>query len=615
MSDDTPRFLDQGETALTVEFGDAVDPALNARVLALDAAFRAGAPAGVKETTPTYRSLLVRYEPLEISRDALVAWITPRLSPGAAAEPRADAGAWVVPCCYDPAVAEDIGEAAARLGLDARDLVAAHAAADYRAYMYGFAPGWCYLGGLPRRLTLPRRLAPRGPTPEGAVLIGGGLSLIGANPMPTGWYVIGRTPERLFSLRRDPPFLIAPGDALRFEPIDAATFAALDARAAAGEMVMRREPPPCPSPARAGEGTLASSVLCPDPRLLPLPRSGGGVRRGPSTTSPRLHIHAAGPGVTVQDAGRFGFSRFGVTPAGPMDREAFLTATRAVGASAALEISLGGLEVSAEGATLAVALAGGNFTIRLDGRELPPACLIPLEPGARLTVRAGAAGAWCYAALGGRLDLPPALGSLSTHARSGIGPKPLAAGESLFIADAHPAPHGPHALAAPWLARAGAPIRVTLGPQEDHFSPEALQTFLSAAWRVGARSDRMAYALEGPRLSHARGHDIVSDGAVMGAVQVPGSGAPFVLMADRQPTGGYPKIATVIGADLGRVAQARPGETLRFRAVDWAEAVAARAALEKEMAAGAVATPLAAELSTETLLAANLIGGVVSARD
>lgn len=331
--------------------------------------------------------------------------------------------------------------------------------------------------------------------------------------------------------------------------------------------------------------------------------------------SARLLVRAAGPGVTVQDAGRFGYSRFGVTPAGPMDPAAFLTATRAVAATAALEISLGGAELTAEGATLAVALAGGDFDIRLDGARLPPACLLPLAPGARLTVRAGAAGAWCYAALGGRLDLAPALGSMATHARSGIGPKPLAAGDMLPIAAVAAAPQDPQRLAAPWLARAAGPVRVMLGPQDDYFPPESLDAFLSATWRIALRSDRMAYALEGPPLTHSRGHDIVSDGAAMGAVQVPGSGLPFVLMADRQPTGGYPKIATVIGADLGRVAQLRPGDALRFRAVGWDEAVAARAALKKEMAAGAILTPLAAELSTEGLLSANLIGGVVSARD
>jgi inhibitor of KinA len=235
------RFLDQGEAALAVEFGDAVDPRLNAQVLALDAAFRHAPPPGVRETTPTYRSLLVQYEPLEISRAALIDWIEGRLATPLAqtAQPST---LWTLPCCYDACVAEDIAEAAARLDLSVDQLAATHGGARYRAYMYGFAPGWCYLGGLPERLAIPRRLAPRGPTPEGAVLIGGGLSLIGTNPMPTGWYVVGRTPERLFAPRRDPPFLIAPGDAIRFEPVDAATFHALDARAAGGEILARATP-------------------------------------------------------------------------------------------------------------------------------------------------------------------------------------------------------------------------------------------------------------------------------------------------------------------------------------------------------------------------------------
>ncbi|BDV35704.1 5-oxoprolinase subunit B family protein [Methylocystis iwaonis] len=248
---DRPRFLDQGEAALTVEFGDAVDAELNALVLALDGAFLQEGLQGVRETTPTYRSLLVHYEPLEMSRQALIGWIEQRLPviaseakqsrAAVAGASRNDGGVWVIPCCYDPEIAEDIKEAGSILGLSPSSLAEAHAAADYRAFMYGFAPGWCYLGGLPEALAIPRRLAPRGLTPEGAVLIGGGLSLVATNPMPTGWYIIGRTPERLFSLTREPPFLIAPGEALRFEPIDAETFAALDARAAKGEILARRE--------------------------------------------------------------------------------------------------------------------------------------------------------------------------------------------------------------------------------------------------------------------------------------------------------------------------------------------------------------------------------------
>lgn len=237
----TPRFLDCGEAALSVEFGDSVDPAINARVLALDECLRAAAPAGLRETTPTYRSLFLRYEPLEISRDALIAAIEGLLEPGEQAPASKPAVRWAIPCCYDPEFAEDIDEAAALLGQTAGSLTQLHANADYRVYMYGFAPGWCYLGGLPDALAIPRRTSPRGLTPPGATLIGGALSLIAANPMPTGWYVIGRTPERMFTLERDPPFLIAPGDAVRFEPIDAETFRMLDARALAGEMVARRE--------------------------------------------------------------------------------------------------------------------------------------------------------------------------------------------------------------------------------------------------------------------------------------------------------------------------------------------------------------------------------------
>jgi biotin-dependent carboxylase-like uncharacterized protein len=328
--------------------------------------------------------------------------------------------------------------------------------------------------------------------------------------------------------------------------------------------------------------------------------------------SARLLVRAAGPGVTIQDAGRFGLSRFGVTPAGPMDPQAFLAVTGAAESAAAIEVSLGGAVLEAVGAMLAVAVAGGNFDVRLDGKALPPACVFPLAPGARAAIRAGASGAWCYVAIGARLNIPEALGSLSTHARSGIGPRPLAPGDALTLSDVAPPPQAPQALDAPWLARDDSPIRVMLGPQDDYFSPEAIAAFLSAEWRVGARSDRMAYSLDGPRLTHARGHDIVSDGAAMGAIQVPGSGAPFVLMADRQPTGGYPKIATVIGADLGRLAQLRPEETLRFRAVGWEEAVAARTAVKRRMA---TLSPLAAEVSAETLLTANLIGGVVNAQD
>jgi KipI family sensor histidine kinase inhibitor len=232
----TPRFLDAGEAALVVEFGETVDPAVNDRVLALDATLRADPPTGAREFVPTYRSLMIHYDPLLTEKDRLIAAVSEATSHGWTAKPVH----WTLPCCYDPALGEDIAEAADRLEKSPDEVVAAHAGADYRVYMYGFAPGFAYLGGLPKTLAVSRRPVPRPPHPPGAVLIGGGLCAIGTFAMPTGWYVIGRTPERLYAPERAEAFLIQAGDALRFEAIDTATFHRLQQRAAAGEIVARK---------------------------------------------------------------------------------------------------------------------------------------------------------------------------------------------------------------------------------------------------------------------------------------------------------------------------------------------------------------------------------------
>jgi KipI family sensor histidine kinase inhibitor len=145
-----------------------------------------------------------------------------------------------LPCCYDPALAEDIDEAAQLLRLARDEVVTLHAKATYRVYMCGFTPGQTYLGGVPEPLKISRRATPRPPHPAGSVLIGGGLCTIAPFVMPTGWYVIGRTPERLYAAERKDAFLIQAGDILRFDPIDLATFRNLEQRAASGDIVARR---------------------------------------------------------------------------------------------------------------------------------------------------------------------------------------------------------------------------------------------------------------------------------------------------------------------------------------------------------------------------------------
>jgi 5-oxoprolinase (ATP-hydrolysing) subunit C len=334
-----------------------------------------------------------------------------------------------------------------------------------------------------------------------------------------------------------------------------------------------------------------------------------------------LRVLSAGPGVTLQDAGRHGYLRYGVTAAGPMDPLAYATANRAAGnpaGSTAIEISLGGIELTTEAESLAVAFAGGDFTVSLDARPLPSAAMVlTLDPGAVLNIRAGQSGAWCYLAVAGRLVVPQLLGSNATHTRTGFGGvdgRALRSGDRLSVEPSRrPAP-SVGAIAAPWLDRPPAIIRVVLGPQDDYFSAEQIAAFLDGPWRVSIKADRMAYFLDGPRLTHAKGYNIVSDGIAMGAIQVPGDGRPIVLMADRQSTGGYPKIATVIGPDLGRLAQARPGTAFRFEAVSIAEAVAARREEAAALARDVIVEPLVrTQFSSEFLLDLNLIDGVVNA--
>jgi KipI family sensor histidine kinase inhibitor len=237
----TTKFLDVGEAALAVEFGDRVDPKVHDQVLALDEKLTAMGLAGVRETVPTYRSLLVHYDPLVLGRAELIATIRGIESLADASVARKRRNVWTIPCCYETPFAEDLREIAAAAGLSEARVVELHSEARYRAYMYGFAPGVCYLGGLPKELDISRRPTPRAPHLAGAILIAGGLSLIGTFSMPTGWWVIGVTPVRMFAPTRQPTFLAEVGDEVRFRPVSSEEFSELDSRAAVGESVAQRE--------------------------------------------------------------------------------------------------------------------------------------------------------------------------------------------------------------------------------------------------------------------------------------------------------------------------------------------------------------------------------------
>jgi 5-oxoprolinase (ATP-hydrolysing) subunit B len=235
------RVLPCGDAALTVEFGDTVDAGINARVLALDAALAAAPLPGVRETIPTYRALYVHYDPVAVRFHDLAGRLR-ALAAQHHAQP-APGKSWNVPVVYGGDFGMDLDDVARRHGLTTHEVIARHAAALYRVYMIGFMPGYAYLGGLDQSIATPRRDEPRLVTPAGAVMIGGAQAGIQCLAAPSGWHVLGRTPFRNFHPRRDPLFLMAPGDAVRFTPIAAKEWEALDRAAEKGEWVAEVAPP------------------------------------------------------------------------------------------------------------------------------------------------------------------------------------------------------------------------------------------------------------------------------------------------------------------------------------------------------------------------------------
>jgi KipI family sensor histidine kinase inhibitor len=230
-----PLILPSGDSAITVEFSKDIDDAANQRVLALDRALTEAPIEGVTETVPTYRSLLVHYDPCCVDFDALGAKLIARaqLPASVATKPRR----WRVPVAYGGENGIDLEDVAKARGTTPDEIVARHTAGDYRVAMIGFTPGWSYLSGLSPFLHMPRRPNPRLLTPAGTISIGGVQTGIQCLAGPSGWHLLGRTPVRTYQLHREPTFLLEPGDRISFYAIDAKTFAAQDRAAEAGEII------------------------------------------------------------------------------------------------------------------------------------------------------------------------------------------------------------------------------------------------------------------------------------------------------------------------------------------------------------------------------------------
>jgi KipI family sensor histidine kinase inhibitor len=230
-----PRLLPSGDSAITVEFSRNIDDAANRRVLALDRTLADEPVPGVSETVPTYRSLLVHYDPTRIDFDTLgkkLVELAQRPVP-----PTENSRRWRIPVVYGGEYGIDLEDVARTLGTTPDDIVARHIAGDYRVAMIGFTPGWSYLSGLQESLQLSRRQNPRLLTPAGTISIGGVQTGVQCLAGPSGWHLLGRTAVRTYQLHRDPTFLLEPGDRVTFSVVDAKTFSEQDRAAEHGEIV------------------------------------------------------------------------------------------------------------------------------------------------------------------------------------------------------------------------------------------------------------------------------------------------------------------------------------------------------------------------------------------
>jgi len=283
----------------------------------------------------------------------------------------------------------------------------------------------------------------------------------------------------------------------------------------------------------------------------------------------RLMVQRAGPLTSLQDEGRFGMLRHGISASGPMDRSAYFHAgALAGGGHGGVEFTTAGLELQMAEGACRVGFAGADFLAMLNGVPLSWPGMADLTMGDRLSITPGRSGNYGYLRFDADIEADPVMGSIATSSRSRLGGpagRALRAGDEIVL--------GPRAgrnvarVSPPALLTG--PIRVTWGIHADLFSTEVREKFVSAEFTISPRLDRMGVWLKdaGGVLAGASGLSLVSDAIVAGDIQILGDGTPIVLMRDHQPTGGYPRIATVTTADLDRFAQLRPGSSVAFRPV------------------------------------------------
>lgn len=541
---DTPQLTPLGATGVLARFGGGIDRDLSLRIARLVDRLDQRAIPGVADLVPAYTTLIVLFDPeftdLEtVTHQIVESW---HARADSTEVDNLEGRSIEIPVVYGGDAGEDLAEVAERAGMSTDEVIRRHSDVTYTVGALGFAPGFAFLIGLPTELETPRRATPRTRVPAGSVAIGGAQTGIYSLPTPGGWSLIGRTPRLMFDPEGESDDELRPGDRVWFVPIPA------------------EDAPPFNDPASSGEVPVGSDGA--------------------------LEVIAPGVQTTVQDLGRPGQGRSGITPGGALDRSALVAGNRLLGnpdGTAALEWTLLPPAIRFHEACHLV-VTGADSDWRLNDRSVAIGEVIEVAPGDELRARPSQQqlGARGYLCVAGGIDVPVVRESRALDLSAGFGGgfgRPLQRGDRLALAEVAGSPVvDKHSASGSPGDPAAAPFRVVRGPQADRFDEAAWTVFLSESFTIDSQSNRMGLRLNGPALVPSGGADVISEGVVTGAIQVTGSGQPIVLLPGRATIGGYTKIATVIEADHDRLGQLRPGVSIRFAEVSIDEA---RMALQK----------------------------------
>ena len=479
-----------------------------------------------------------------------------------------------IPVVYD---GEDIDDVAALLKIDREEVIRRHTESHYQVAFCGFAPGFAYLTGGDPLFNVPRRASPRKSIPAGSVALAGKFGGVYPQPSPGGWQLIGRTDVKMFDLDRDPPSLLKPGDRVHF--VDVTKDYSAHSKGTTSLSLSRNDEAGL---AKTCDKTEATEIG----KATGIGKTGSHDNAGISVPETSLTpeedavfklVTTLMP-VTFQDRGRLFQSSQGLSPSGALDQKAMANANRLVGnprEQPVLEFTYGNARMKAlqpsviafTGANLPITVKSANGTVFVFEKNTP----LAIDEGDEIILGRTFTGFRSYMALRGGFKVEPVLKSASFDSLSNSGPKPLVAGDKVFIANDSPLQPVLLSLDDPYsLPEAGDKVvlDVVMGPRTDWFTEQSIAMFLEKHWQVTPASNRIGIRLQSDaRLERSRSDELPSEGTVTGAIEVPANGEPVLFLRDRPVTGGYPVIANLVEDQVDLAAQIPIGAFIKFRAV------------------------------------------------